>query len=192
MIAILRGLLKHESTPSESGTASSFRVRAGMTAIACTSCLLLALSISPAGDIEIAQKHGIAKGQPAKLRIAILEFQGLAGEKEPLGKIFSEALTSAFAHSNRFSVIERAQLSAVVKAMDSRQTGKIAGTDAILTGTVMKLGDDIRVDARIIGVESGQILAAEKAMGKADLESISSMAEALTQKFIGRIYPATK
>jgi TolB-like protein len=68
----------------------------------------------------------------------------------------------------------------------------MVGADAILTGSVIKFGNDMRVDARIIEVESGIILTAEKAMGKSDLKSIGTMADVMVQNLVNKIYRDTQ
>jgi len=141
------------------------------------------------------------KVQREKIKIGVIEFQSLNEEakKDILGKVFSEVLTTSFVNSEAFRMIEREQLEKVLKELQltqtgiidtayAKQVGKMVGADAILTGTVIKFGDDLRVDARIIDVESGIILTAEKAMGKADLKSISSMADSMVQNLVNKFY----
>jgi TolB-like protein len=136
-----------------------------------------------------------------KIKIGIIEFQSLNEEakKDILGKVFSEVLTTSFVNSEAFKIIEREQLEKVLKELQLTQTGiidtayakqigKMVGADAILTGTVIKFGKDLRVDARIIDVESGIILTAEKGMGKADLKSISTMADSIVQNLVNKFY----
>jgi len=141
------------------------------------------------------------KVQREKIKIGVIEFQSLNEEakKDILGKVFSEVLTTSFVNSEAFRMIEREQLEKVLKELQltqtgiidtayAKQVGKMVGADAILTGTVIKFGDDLRVDARIIDVESGIILTAEKTMGKADLKSISSMADSMVQNLVNKFY----
>jgi len=145
------------------------------------------------------------KVQSDKIKIGIIEFQSLNEEakKDILGKVFSEVLTTSFVNSEAFKIIEREQLEKVLKELQLTQTGivdtayakqigKMVGADAILTGTVIKFGTDLRVDARIIDVESGIILTAEKTMGKADLKSISAMADSMVQNLVNRFYRGKK
>jgi len=130
----------------------------------------------------------IIKGE--KVKIGIIEFQSLNEEakKDNLGKIVSEMLTTSFVNSESFKIIEREQLQKVVQEFQlsqsgiidtsyAKQIGKITGADAIVTGSVTKIGNDLRLDARIIDVESGIILTAEKSEGKVEIKSIGMMTD---------------
>ena len=141
------------------------------------------------------------KRRDQKIKIGIIEFQSLNEEakKDVMGKVFSEVLTTSFVNSDAFKIIEREQIEKVVKELQltqsgiidpssAKQIGKMVGADAILTGSVIKFGSDMRVDARIIEVESGIILTAEKAMGNADLKSISAMADIMVQNLVDKFY----
>jgi len=145
----------------------------------------------------------IIKGE--KVRIGIIEFQSLNEEakKDNLGKIVSEMLTTSFVNSESFKIIEREQLQKVIKEFQlsqsgiidtsyAKQIGKIAGADAIVTGSVTKIGNDLRLDARIIDVESGIILTAEKSEGKVDLKSIGMMTDQIVGNLVNKFYKDKK
>lgn len=149
------------------------------------------------GSIE--KSKIIIKGE--KVKIGILEFQSLNEEakKDSLGKIISEILTTSFVNSQSFKIIEREQLQKVLKEFKLSQSGiidtsyakkigKITGADAIITGSVIKIGSSLRLDARIIDVESGIILTAEKCTGKLDIESIGIMAEQIVANLANKFY----
>ncbi len=162
--------------------------------------IAMASSTSPQSK-SLKSENPKSKVQGEKIRIGIIEFQSLNEEakKDILGKVFSEVLTTSFVNSEAFKIIEREQLEKVLKELQLTQTGiidtayakqigKMVGADAILTGSVIKIGSDLRADARIIDVESGIILTAEKTMGKADLKSISAMADLIVQNLINKFY----
>jgi TolB-like protein len=145
----------------------------------------------------------IIKGE--KVKIGIIEFQSLNEEakKDNLGKIVSEMLTTSFVNSESFKIIEREQLQKVVQEFQlsqsgiidtsyAKQIGKIAGADAIVTGSVTKIGGDLRLDARIIDVESGIILTAEKSVGKVDLKSIGMMTDQIVANLVNKFYENRK
>jgi len=145
----------------------------------------------------------IIKGE--KVKIGIIEFQSLNEEakKDNLGKIVSEMLTTSFVNSESFKIIEREQLQKVVQEFQlgqsgiidtsyAKQIGKIAGADAIVTGSVTKIGNDLRLDARIIDVESGIILTAEKSEGKVDLKSIGMMTDQIVANLVNKFYKSRK
>lgn len=167
----------------------------------------LATAKKPKAATDVSLKHKkpdekpkiVIKGE--KVKIGILEFQSLNEEakKDSLGKIISEILTTSFVNSQSFKIIEREQLQKVLKEFNLSQSGiidtsyakkigKITGADAIITGSVIKIGSSLRLDARIIDVESGIILTAEKCTGKLDIESIGIMAEQIVASLANKFY----
>ena len=148
---------------------------------------------------KIEKPKIIIKGE--KVKIGIIEFQSLNEEakKDNLGKIVSEMLTTSFVNSESFKIIEREQLQKIVQEFQlsqsgiidtsyAKQIGKITGADAIVTGSVTKIGGDLRLDARIIDVESGIILTAEKSEGKVDLKSIGMMTDQIVSNLVNKFY----
>lgn len=152
---------------------------------------------------KVEKSKIIIKGE--KVKIGIIEFQSLNEEakKDNLGKIVSEMLTTSFVNSESFKIIEREQLQKVVQEFQlsqsgiidtsyAKQIGKIAGADAIVTGSVTKIGNDLRLDARIIDVESGIILTAEKSEGKVNLKSIGMMTDRIVANLVSKFYKGKK
>jgi len=108
-----------------------------------------------------------------KLKIAILELDYLnkTGAGDPMGKMISEFLTTAAVNTAAFNIAEREQLAKVLKELELNQTGiinegeareigRMVGAEVILTGSVSRIGNAMRIDARFIDVESGNIIAA--------------------------------
>lgn len=140
-----------------------------------------------------------------RIKVGIIEFQNLNEEakKDNLGKVVSEMLTTAFVNSEAFKIIEREQLqkilkefklsqSGIIDTSDAKKIGKIAGATAIVTGSVVKMGDYIRLDARIIDVESGIILIAEKNEGPTGIKSIGAMVDQIVSNFVNKFYQENK
>jgi len=152
---------------------------------------------------KIEKPKIIIKGE--RVKIGIIEFQSLNEEakKDNLGKIVSEMLTTSFVNSESFKIIEREQLQKVIQEFQlsqsgiidtsyAKQIGKITGADAIVTGSVTKIGNDLRLDARIIDVESGIILTAEKSEGKINLKSIGLMTDQIVANLVSKFYKGKK
>jgi len=140
-----------------------------------------------------------------RIKIGILEFRSLNKEakNDELGKVVSEMLTTSFVNSDAFKIIEREQLQKIVKEFelsqsgiidtsDAKKIGKIAGATAIVTGSVVKMGDHIRLDARIIDVESGIILTAEKNEGRVSIKSIGAMTDQIVSNLVNKFYQEKK
>ncbi len=70
---------------------------------------------------------------------------------------------------------------------DAQKLGKILGAGAIITGSVTKMGNRLSIESRIIEVETGIIVSAERRICKEDLADISrniaDMTAALARTF---------
>jgi TolB-like protein len=155
-------------------------------------------------DIQEEQKQDKSPKIPNpkdRIKIAIVEFQNLNDEskRDSMGAMFSEMLTTSFVGSEAFRITEREQLKKIVQELQLNQSGiidlsqakkvgKMVGADAIVTGSVTKMGGDLRLDARIIDVESGIIVTAEKIIGNTDLNSISTMADTIVDNLVNKFY----
>ncbi|MBM4137137.1 MAG: hypothetical protein FJ241_09960 [Nitrospira sp.] len=133
-----------------------------------------------------------------KTKIAVLDFQ-LIGEKlktEDIGKIVAEWLITGLVETGRFDVIERALLQKVVEEQkigitgmidpkSAAQLGKLLGVKTIVSGTVLSIGGTVEINARLISVETGSIMAAEKVRAESSVRLND-----LVSKIIGKIVQA--
>lgn len=118
-----------------------------------------------------------------KTKIAVLDFQ-IQGEKletADMGKIVAEWLITSLVKEGRFDVIERRLLekilqeqqigtSGLIDTQSTSKLGKILGVKIIVTGTVTKLGGFTEVNARVINVETGSIITAEKVKAESTIK----------------------
>ncbi|MBI2477097.1 MAG: hypothetical protein HYV60_00075, partial [Planctomycetia bacterium] len=118
-------------------------------------------------DITKAYR-GRASG--GKAIIAVMEFSDLSGGATDFGRLLSEELITKLFATGNYKVIERLLLNKVMSdhklvvqgfiATDTaKELGKILGVDAIVSSTVADLGDSLRVNARLISTETGEVLA---------------------------------
>jgi TolB-like protein len=134
-----------------------------------------------------------------KTKIAVLDFQlqGQGFETQDMGKIVSEWLITSFVKDGRFDVIERSLLekilseqklgvSGLIDTGSVSRIGKVLGAKAIISGSVMRFQNILEVNARIIDVQDGSIIAAEnvKSTSTTKLEAlVVSMSEKLIRDF---------
>lgn len=135
-----------------------------------------------------------------KTRLAVIRFKALnkVAQTRNLGSMISEIFTTEAVNSRAFKIVEREQLNKVLKEyqisqsgiIDTRQAqeiGKMLGADAIITGSVMKIGVLLRIDARIIRIKTGVIVSAVSRQCREDLNEISEnvirMTMVLAEKF---------
>jgi len=113
-------------------------------------------------------------------KIAVANFAYLDEKLSGDGGIVSERLTTELVRLKKFKVTERAEIEKVLSelklqgsgAMDAdsvKSAGKMLGADWMIVGTLTELpGRQIEVNARLVGVESGEIINACSARIKKD------------------------
>ena len=124
------------------------------------------------GIKELAQQISNNMLKTGKKKIAVVEFSDLDGMITAFGQHLAEELiTELFLISpGQFEVVERRQLMKVLseqrltmsglldaKAMES--VGKILGIEAIVTGSMTDLESNIKINARMIGIETARVFA---------------------------------
>lgn len=116
--------------------------------------------------------HDMVKSlrQENKTNLAIVEFPDLDGRVSHFGKYVAEELTTRLFITRRFNIIERQLLnqllaeqnlgqSGLIDVNSAAQIGKMLGVDAIVTGTITDLGNNIRINARLIETASASVFA---------------------------------
>jgi TolB-like protein len=137
---------------------------------------LLALSIvvALAAGVERtprAEKEKAAAGKPVKPTVAVLyfDYSGKKAELEPLREGLAQMLITDLADLREIRVVERARLKAVleehnlaasgkVDAVSAARVGKLLGAHELVLGSYFDLGGALRVDARVVEVETGKIV----------------------------------
>lgn len=143
---------------------------------------LLATHVSAQGNIgariddltrQISTKVAKASDQP-KTTIAVVEFADLEGRITNFGRLVAEELITRLHETNKFKVIERQllnkiiteqklSLTGIVDPASAKKLGRLLGVDAIVSGSVTDLSKSLRVNARMISTETGEIFAVASA-----------------------------
>ena len=132
-----------------------------------------------------------------KTRVAVIDFEQKSFQEvqgKQVGEIVGEWMITALANTGRFEVVERAQLQKVMKeqqlgmsGMINQETaakvGELLGVKVIITGAVIQIGNTYDVNARLISVEDGSIIKAERIRGLG-LEGVEQMMGSLAQTFM--------
>jgi TolB-like protein len=104
--------------------------------------------------------------------LAVVDFTDLEGNVTKLGRFQAEEFSvDLMEDAKGFDVIDRThlksllqehQLSAtgLIDPLTARKLGKIAGADALVTGTLTPLGDSIRLSVKVLDTETARMLAA--------------------------------
>ena len=146
----------------------------------CLVCLCLLLGGSPAlvhaqgamdqhlTELSKQISDGLTENQ--KQTIAVVEFVDLEGRVTNFGRFVAEELITRLYQTKKFKVIERQLLNKIVAEQklslggmidqdSARKLGKLLGVDAIASGTVTDLGKSLRVNARLISTNTGEVFA---------------------------------
>lgn len=111
----------------------------------------------------------VSLSQKQKSKIAVVEFSDINGETTQFGRYVAEELITRLYRTGKFNVIERQllnkvmaehrlNLSGVVDPESAREIGNILGADAIATGSITDLGENVKINARLISTETGQLI----------------------------------
>ncbi len=133
---------------------------------------VVAQEVEPAIQELAGQLSQSMAGQVKKL--AVVEFPELNGHQSALGQFIAEELITNFSSGARlgqFDIVERRQLARVLREQELTDSslfddksiakiGKILGIDAIVTGSIADLGTEVKVNARVISVETAKVFAA--------------------------------
>ena len=118
---------------------------------------------------DIAEKIVIS----GKKRVAVVDFTDLNGNVTEFGRFIAEEFSIALTGVGKgFTVIDRAHLKTILQEHNlfttglidqqtARQLGKIAGVEALVTGTLTTLGDNVRVAVKVLDIETAVVLEAK-------------------------------
>ena len=111
--------------------------------------------------------------------VAISYFDNTSGLEEynPLSKGLADMLITDLSNVKSIQIVEREKLESLLKEIELgegkfmdestvQKLGKGLGADIILTGAFLSIEPDMRIDARLIDVETGKIIKANKVLGK--------------------------
>ena len=113
------------------------------------------------------------------IRMAVSYFDNTskAPELEPLKKGLAEMLITDLSVSKEIRLVERSRLNDIMKELDLQKStyvdpkseaklGKGLGASLVVVGSYVVQGEVIRIDARLIDVESSEIALSVKQQGK--------------------------
>ncbi len=125
----------------------------------------------------------LAAGEPA-LTVAVMDLDNNTGDEtlSCLRARFRDMMMTDLSQVGALKLVERARLQDVMKELRIGQekdfdpntvakVGRLTGAQMLLVGSYMGTKDKARVDARLIDVETGSVLLAEKSEGVAGDDS---------------------
>jgi TolB-like protein len=148
--------------------------------------------------------------------VAVMPFKDLSGEKGSIGEAIRETVTSDLKDVPGIKVIERSNIDAVLAEQNLQsiksdldplstvRVGKLLGATLIVAGAYQKADKNVRLTARFVRVETGEIVGTAKVDGAAaeflslqdkvtaQLLRSAGIAQAHVQKFAARKRPKLK
>lgn len=129
-----------------------------------------------------------------KQTIAVLDFESI-GSEEHLGKAVSEIIRTELIETNRYRVVERAQINKTIseqtfqksRLIDDKsavELGKLLGADLIVIGSVVKIGTSYTINSRMIDTKTGEAKMGKNATGN-DLNLLTALSRSLLDSLLG-------
>lgn len=151
---------------------------------------------------SLARKISDNLTENQKHTIAVVEFSDLKGNVTNFGRFLSEELITRLYQTKKFKVIERQQLNkiiaeqklsltGVVDPASAQKLGRVLGVDSIVFGSVSDLVKTLRINARLIGTETGEVFAAASIEIVKDDAVASLMGDGTTPNTSGRPGPTS-
>jgi TolB-like protein len=113
--------------------------------------------------------------------VAVLAFDNGSGDAryDPLGKGIAAMMITDLSQLSILRLVERERLQDLITELDLQQTrhfdpataqrvGRIAGAEYVVTGTLTAIQPRVRIDSRVIRVETGEIVKTASVLGRED------------------------
>lgn len=145
--------------------------------VLCTILLLSLSSLSSAATVSeavstIATNFSDTLNKRSVQTVAVYDFSELNGYKSALGDFLAEEILTALVGQGQYRVIERRELDRILQehglygkdlfdptTIASLQ--KLAGIDAMVTGSMTRFGSNVRVNARILDIATATVVGAQ-------------------------------
>jgi TolB-like protein len=144
------------------------------------------------GIKDLATQIATNVSKEKKQKVAILPFRELDGKNTILGSYISEELVTDLFGIGGLDIVERAMLdrllgeiklgqTGVLDPETARKVGKVAGVDAIVTGSITDLQSYVSLNCRLIDAQTGRVFGAAQTRIVKDDDVRKIMGTALTE-----------
>lgn len=124
--------------------------------------------------IDFSKRHTPAY----KMTMAVLPFDDLSGNKQmqTLSRVIPESMISKLQNVRGLHMVERMQIQALINEMQlgasglidartAQKAGKMLGADTVVIGSYAEMTGELRINARVVQVETGGMLHAVDSTG---------------------------
>ena len=129
--------------------------------------------------ITTAAREGPGTRRGDRKTVAVLSFTNGSGDSQydPLGKGIAAMMISDLSDVPSIQLVERERLSDITSELQLQQTrlvdpktaasvGKLVGAEYVVTGAITALDPKVRLDTRVVNVETGKIVKAAEVTGE--------------------------
>lgn len=136
----------------------------------------------------------LSNATAATTAIAVMPFRDLAGSKNPVGDGIRETVTSDLRGVPGVRVVERSEIERVLNEQQlqlseldkdplaTMRLGKLVGADVMTVGAYQQVGRRIRLTARFVKVETGEVTGSAKVDG--DASDFLELQDRITQELL--------
>ncbi|MCU0636199.1 MAG: CsgG/HfaB family protein [Gemmatimonadaceae bacterium] len=172
---------------------------------------LLLVGLALSGSLAVTPRMGTpianAPADADKKTVAVLAFDNNSGKPdfEPLGRGLSAMMTSDLASVDALQLVERDRLADLTREIDHAGTkwfdsttavkaGRLVSAQYVVTGSFITIDPAIRIDTRVIHVETGAIVKTAKVTGQQDqlFELQQKLARSLVKDLDVALSPAAE
>lgn len=120
---------------------------------------------------------GAASAAPGTRAVAVMPFKDLSGSHKPVGEAIRESVTSDLRSVPGVRVVERSEIDRVISEqklqaseidadpLATLRIGKLLGADLMTVGAYQQVGSRVRLTARFVNVETGEVVGTAKVDG---------------------------
>lgn len=133
--------------------------------------------------------------QRDKTIIAIVDFKNTSqnARLDYLEQTIPEAISTTMASSGRLEIVERSRLEAALREMDmsmlgivdeetAAELGRTVGATTIMVGSFVSISGFVRINARLIDVQTARVLTAESVQGPEAGEGLFNLMDQIAEK----------
>lgn len=146
--------------------------------------------------LAFASLAAAAPPAPPQGPVAVMPFRNLNGDPalDWLGRGMAETLVSDLRASGKLQVVEREQLDRVLSELEhperqsptgstATRVGRLVGARTLVLGSFQRAGRQVRINARFIAVETGEVLGTAKATGL--MERVFTVQDEVVARLLG-------